>query len=161
MEHIIAKLLRDFDHGKMTRRQLIQSLTLAATAASTAGAVPALADSQLIKATKFNHVSYQVADYARTRDFYVSLFGMQVSRDDGKHCYLTFGDSSLIPHTSPSGTPRIDHIAYTVANWDSNKEQVEAELKHRGLKVLRGDTKLGFTIEDPDGFEVELTGPRQ
>src|SRR6266853_494326 len=41
MEHIMAKLLQDFEQGKMNRRQLIQSLTLAATAAA-ASAVPAL-----------------------------------------------------------------------------------------------------------------------
>ena len=40
MEHIIAKLLQNFEDGKMTRRQLIQSLALAATAASATGAVP-------------------------------------------------------------------------------------------------------------------------
>jgi hypothetical protein len=28
VEHIITKLLQDFEQGKMTRRQLIQSLTL-------------------------------------------------------------------------------------------------------------------------------------
>ena len=52
--------LRDFDQGKMTRRQLIQSLALAATAVSAAGAAPAAAaaDSQLLKATYINHVSY-------------------------------------------------------------------------------------------------------
>jgi len=37
MEQIIGKLLQDFEHGKMTRRQLIQTLALAATAPSTAG----------------------------------------------------------------------------------------------------------------------------
>ena len=40
MEHIIARLLHDFEHGQMSRRQLIQSLALTATAASAAGAVP-------------------------------------------------------------------------------------------------------------------------
>ena len=30
MEHIIAKLLNDFENGKMNRRQLIQALALAA-----------------------------------------------------------------------------------------------------------------------------------
>ena len=41
MEHIIAKLLHDFEHGRMSRRQLIQSLALTATAASAAGAATA------------------------------------------------------------------------------------------------------------------------
>ncbi len=33
MESVIAGLLEDFDDGKMTRRQLIQSLAMAAAAA--------------------------------------------------------------------------------------------------------------------------------
>jgi hypothetical protein len=37
MEHIIAKLLRDFEDGFMNRRQLIQSLSLAATAVACVG----------------------------------------------------------------------------------------------------------------------------
>jgi hypothetical protein len=32
VETLIARLLQDFEHGKLTRRQLIQSLTLAAAA---------------------------------------------------------------------------------------------------------------------------------
>jgi hypothetical protein len=39
MESVIAKLLQDFEQGKMNRRQLIQSLSLAAAAA--AGMAPA------------------------------------------------------------------------------------------------------------------------
>ena len=66
MEHIIAKLLQNFEEGKMTRRQLIQSLALAATAASATGAAPAAAaDKYVVKTTYLNHVGYQVADYAQ------------------------------------------------------------------------------------------------
>src|SRR3990172_1447971 len=141
MEHIFAKLLQDFEQGKMTRRQLIQSLALTATAASAARAAPAAAaEGKGFKAITINHVSYQVADYAKTRDFYADLFGMKVSEDDGKQCHLSVGDNIVIARTRPSGTPRVDHIAYTIANWDKDKESVEAELKRRGLQV-RGDTK--------------------
>ena len=38
MEHIIGRLLQDYERGTMTRRQLIQTLAFAATAASTAQA---------------------------------------------------------------------------------------------------------------------------
>ena len=34
METLIAKLLQDFEQGKMNRRQLVQSLSVAAAAAS-------------------------------------------------------------------------------------------------------------------------------
>lgn len=155
MEQIIAKLLRDFEQGKMNRRQLIQSLAVAATAAS---ATPlAAADGKGFKAVTVNHVSYRVADYARTRDFYADLLGMKVSQDNGKQCYLEFGDSFIIPRNARNGgqTPLVDHIAYTIDTWDKNS--VEAELKRRGLNP-RPDTENSFHVKDPDGFDLQISG---
>jgi catechol 2,3-dioxygenase-like lactoylglutathione lyase family enzyme len=159
MEQMIAKLLNDFEQGKMNRRQLIQSLALTAAAAAVPAPVAA-AESKPLNAINFNHVSYSVADYAKSRDFYAGLFGMKVSEDDGKQCRLSFNDSILIVRTRPPA-PRVDHIAYTLANWDKEKETVEAELKRRNVKILRGDAKSSFHILDPDGFEVQLGGTRQ
>jgi catechol 2,3-dioxygenase-like lactoylglutathione lyase family enzyme len=161
MEHIIATLLQDFEQGKMTRRQLIQSLALTATAASTVGTA-ATADTPIAKVVYINHVSYQVADYTKTRDFYAGLFGMKVSDDDGKQCRLTFGDNILIARNRPSGTPKVDHIAYTLANWDTDKNvrpAVEAELKRRGLQIRT--TEDSFHVQDPDGFQVQMGGNKQ
>jgi catechol 2,3-dioxygenase-like lactoylglutathione lyase family enzyme len=161
MEHIIAKLLRDFEQGRMTRRQLIQSLALAATTGSAVSTATA-ADAPVAKALFINHVSYQVADYTKTRDFYAGLFGMNVSNDDGMQCRLTFGDNILIARNRPSGTPKVDHIAYTLANWDTDKSvrpAVEAELKRRGLQIRT--TEGSFHVQDPDGFEVQMGGKNQ
>ncbi|HTA68647.1 MAG TPA: VOC family protein [Bryobacteraceae bacterium] len=161
MEHTIAKLVHEFEQGKLTRRQLIQNLTIAATAASAVNAVPAAAaEGKVINATNINHVSYQVTDYARTREFYAGLFGMKVSEDDGKQCRLSFGNNILIVRNRQPA-PKVDHIAYTIANWDQEKEAVEAELKRRGLKIVQGDIKTSLHILDPDGFQVQLGGLRQ
>src|SRR5712692_20710 len=133
MEHIIGKLLRDFENGKMNRRQLIQSLALAASAAG-AVAPAAAADNKGFKAVTVNHISYVVADYTKTRDFYADLLGMKVEHDTGKQCSLVFGDSFIIPRNPRDAsvkTPLINHVAYTIDNWDKNA--VEAELKRRGL----------------------------
>ncbi|HUI54120.1 MAG TPA: VOC family protein [Bryobacteraceae bacterium] len=158
MEHIIAKLLNDFESGKMNRRQLIQSLALAATAAEAARAA-APAPAPAFKAVTVNHISYQVADYAKTRDFYVDLLGMGVKQDNGRQCYLTFGDTFLLPRNARPGAqippPRVDHIAYTIETWD--KDQVEAELKKRGLDP-RPDTPDSFHVKDPDGFDLQISG---
>ncbi len=154
MEQIIGKLLQDFEQGKMNRRQLIQSLALAASAA--AAAAPALAvGGHGFKAVAVNHISYQVADYARTRDFYADLFGMKISHDDGKQCYLAFGETHLIPRPGPAGAhpPRIDHIAYTIEDWD--RSAVEAELKRRGLRP-KPDEETSFHVKDPDGFDLQI-----
>lgn len=116
MEHIITHLLQDFERGKMTRRQLIQSLALAATAASAASAAPAASNTPL-KATYLNHVGYQVASYARSRDWYAELFGMKVVLDDGKKANLAVGESLLIFHNRPSPTtPVVDHVCLTIAD---------------------------------------------
>ena len=120
MERIIARMLEDFEHGRITRRQLIQSLVLAATATGTAGAVALAGDERKgFSALAVNHISYQVADYAKTRDFYADLFGLKVVADTGKQCRLVLNDSNtfIIPRNAPSEVtpPRIDHIAYTIA----------------------------------------------
>ena len=155
MEHIIAKLLNDFEQGKMNRRQLIQSLALAATAA--AAVTPVAAEGKGFKAITVNHISYQVADYTKTRDFYKDLLGMEVTQDNGRQCYMKFGDSFLLPRNARQGStpPKVDHIAYTIENWD--KDKVEAELKARGLEP-RPDTPDSFHVKDPDGFDLQISG---
>lgn len=154
MEHIIAKLLQDFEQGKINRRQLIQSLAVTATAASAAGAAPTGAGKGF-KAVTVNHISYQVADYKKIRDFYADLLGMKVTNDDGKQCHLVFGDTFIIPRNRTADTARVDHIAYTIDNW--NKNAVEAELKRRGLDP-RVDTENSFHVKDPAGFDLQISG---
>jgi catechol 2,3-dioxygenase-like lactoylglutathione lyase family enzyme len=164
MESAIAKLLDDFERGGMTRRQLIQSIAVvAATAAGAkpvAGAIPAAAQSSKgFKAVAVNHISYQVNDYAKTRDFYADLFGMKVVKDNGKQCSLVFGDTDtfLIPRNAPEGVPRprIDHVAYTIEAWD--KDAVKAELERRGLQPTP-DTEDSFHVKDPNGFDLQISG---
>jgi catechol 2,3-dioxygenase-like lactoylglutathione lyase family enzyme len=159
MQDIIAKLIHEFEQGKLTRRQLIQNLTIAAASAVSV-APAAAAEGKVLNATNINHVSYQVTDYKRSRDFYAGLFGMKVSDDDGKQCRLSFGDNIMVVRNRQPA-PKVDHIAYTLANWDQEKEAVEAELKRRGLKIVQGDTKTSLHILDPDGFEVQMGGLRQ
>lgn len=158
MESVIAKLLEDFERGRMTRRQLIQSLAVAAAAA--AGTIHAAPQSAKgFKAVAVNHISYQVNDYAKTRDFYAELFGMKVTKDTGKQCNLVFGDADtfLLPRNAPAGAtpPRIDHIAYTIEAWD--KDAVKAELERRGL-LPTPDTDDSFHVKDPNGFDLQISG---
>jgi catechol 2,3-dioxygenase-like lactoylglutathione lyase family enzyme len=162
MEHIISRLLQEYERGKVTRRQLIQMLAVGTAAASSAATVEAAP----ANATYINHISMQVADYKKSRDFYVGLFGMKVSNDDGKtQCRLTFGDNIIIPRNAaarPGGKVGIDHIAYTLAGWDTDKSvkpAVEAELKKRGLQIRT--TEGSFHVQDPDGFEVQMGGKNQ
>ena len=164
MEHVITNLLQAFERGKMTRRQLIQSLVVVATTASTASAVPAAAaESTVLKATYHNHVAYEVADYAKSRDWYAELFGMKVVLDDGNKANLAVGESLLIFHKRKSANaPTIDHVCLTIADWDKDKsirDKVEAELKRRKLEVR--STEGSFHFKDPDGFDLQVGGKDQ
>lgn len=161
MEQIVANLVSKFEQGKLSRRQLIKNLTLAVTAGSALSAMPtAAAEGSALQAIFINHVSYQVADYAKTRDFYAGLFGMKVVEDDGKtQCRLLFGDNILAVRnaaTRPDKKIGVDHIAYTIANWDAEKDANLAEIKRRGLKLTEGTNIL-----DPDGFRVQFGGYKQ
>ena len=117
MENIIAALLQNFEQGKMSRRSLIQSIAVAATAASAvsvASAAPAEAGRE-IKAIGINHISYQVHDYRKTRDFYVNVFGAKIESETAdealpgaglQQCRLRIGDTFLVARSRPRGGGR-------------------------------------------------------
>jgi catechol 2,3-dioxygenase-like lactoylglutathione lyase family enzyme len=122
------------------------------------GAPKSAAEASGIRAIGVNHISYQVQDYAKTRDFYASLLGMKPYLDTGKTCNLMCGDYSyIVVHSRRTDESRIDHVAYTISDW--NREAVETELKGRGLdpKGL-GDNPDSFTVKDPDGLGVQISG---
>jgi catechol 2,3-dioxygenase-like lactoylglutathione lyase family enzyme len=97
MENVIAGLLKDFEDGRMTRRQLIQSLALVAagavpgTAALAQGAaqrppappIPQAFEPTGWKTVWLDHISYAVSDYRRSTAFYRDLMGWTVRNDNG------------------------------------------------------------------------------
>ena len=97
--------------------------------------------------------------------------GMKVAIDNGRgrnESILTWGrgnDQYLItrnhpvtPGQSPDPNPKpvVDHISFTIANWDKNA--VEVQFNCRGLNP-RPDTDDSFIIKDPDGFTLQIQGP--
>jgi catechol 2,3-dioxygenase-like lactoylglutathione lyase family enzyme len=104
METVIAGLLKDFEDGKMTRRQLIQSLAMAAAAAAAPGAaiaqtpavkppIPAAFEKAPWKTVWLDHISYAVSDYRRSTAFYRDLMGWEIRNDNGNNqCTMKIGD---------------------------------------------------------------------
>jgi catechol 2,3-dioxygenase-like lactoylglutathione lyase family enzyme len=163
METLIARLLKAFEDGKLTRRQLIQSLALAAAAApaaasgqsaqSTPPAAPRAAAGGKApwKTVRLDHISYAVADYKKSVAFYTDLMGWEVKNDAGNQATLNINNigeiiirNSRRPAESgangPAASGRGDRPPLTgVINHISwgidpwNTEAVEAELKRRGL----------------------------
>lgn len=159
MEKIVDELLGRFERGGMSRRQLVQALAIgmAASATPSLAATPARKG---FKAVAVNHISFGVKDYARTRDFYSGLLGLPVSADDGSQCFLKIGeDSFLIPRKTrqPDGSAFIDHLCYTIEDWD--RKAVEDELRARGFDP-KPDTDESFHIKDPDGFGLQISSSK-
>ena len=105
METVIAGMLKDFEDGRMTRRQLIQSLAMVAAGAVPAAALaqppspeasarqgqqraPAAPIPQAFQPTGWktvwlDHISYSVSDYRRSTAFYRDLMGWTIRNDNG------------------------------------------------------------------------------
>jgi catechol 2,3-dioxygenase-like lactoylglutathione lyase family enzyme len=104
MEHLIDGLLQDFERGKLSRRQLIQSLALAAAAAAPGATllaqgakapsmIPAAKDPAPWKTVWLDHISYAVSDYRRSAAFYRDLMGWEIKNDEGsRQATLKIGD---------------------------------------------------------------------
>lgn len=200
MEAIIGKLLSAFEQGKMSRRELVRGLALAAgggyalsspTAASAAvpagaseaagaasvgaagaGAGAAAAAAGAFTTTSLDHISFAVADYGRSRDFYADLMGWQVTNDNGENqATLRIGDVGNIiirnnrrpmPQTAREGRPPltgvINHISWRIADFDT--EAVRGELERRGLSPRRdqggGGDYDSYHVLDPDGWDLQI-----
>jgi catechol 2,3-dioxygenase-like lactoylglutathione lyase family enzyme len=108
MDQFIGRMLSEFEAGKMSRRQLIQTLAVA-TIAFGAGETAFAADPATLGFSTIcvNHISYQCSgtDYGKARDFYVKLLGMDYppNMDTGGQAYLPFGPKEAGTFMLPRG----------------------------------------------------------
>lgn len=182
MEGFVAKQVHDYQNGKISRRRLIETLTLAATAAG-AGKSAGAAEQSGFDVALVNHVSYTCPDFRRAADWYSMIFNLdQVGATDhdvalpfGKKGEKPYGISAddvplthMICRTRPpnasegNGPPRrranavIDHIALTVADFD--RERAKAQLIAMGAKNVRDGGPFSVYVDDPFGYEVQIAG---
>jgi catechol 2,3-dioxygenase-like lactoylglutathione lyase family enzyme len=170
MERFIAGLVQGLDNGTLDRREFCQAVTLAAAVYGAGDAAQAQAQ-RGFKVIGINHLSYTCPDYSGAREWYMSVLNMKSAdeRDDGKRANLMFGPEpgkggSFLVTRSPSSAGRgstsskapaqavIDHICYTVPNWD--EARVRATLKAKGLEVGGRDGSLH--VYDPYDYYVQL-----
>jgi catechol 2,3-dioxygenase-like lactoylglutathione lyase family enzyme len=166
MERFIADLVKNYESGKVDRREFCKTVALAATVYATGDAANAQAPRGL-KMIGINHISYTCPNYAKVRDWYVSVLGMASTpgKDNGKRANLMFGPepgkggSFVVARTAttpanprPPATAVIDHVCYTIPNWDDAK--VEAALKATGRSFSsRPGNK---NVLDPFNYPVQL-----
>ena len=185
MEGFVSQKLNDFETGKISRRRLIETLTLAATTAYATDSANAQAPSPL-KAQLINHMSYTCPNFKQAGEWYAKVFNVDLVGETKRDVVAVFGKkgekplgvtANDVPHSHlvirtpdpnaapPRGGARarpapqavIDHICYTVA--DFNQARAKAALTAAGVKNIRdagGTTSLHF--DDPFGYDVQIAG---
>ena len=150
MKHIIAKLLQDFESGLMNRRQLIENLAIAASAAvamtgtaeAQATGAAGIPNGPAFKTVELDHISYQVTDYRVTRDFYADLMGMDVKNDNGRNqCELWFGNNMLLARNKfrqQEGAPA--PAAAAVAGGRGPRKPATSLVDHLSYRIYSWDT---------------------
>jgi catechol 2,3-dioxygenase-like lactoylglutathione lyase family enzyme len=175
----IADANANANDGSIDRRYLLQALGLTATglfvaslapkaAAAFVASVPqSAAAGRTFPVTTVNHLALASGDYAKSRDFYVDLFGMRVAWDDGKGCALEFGSLTspngmyIRPAGKPSDKPTVGHIAFGIPNFKSQKAAMKAEMERRGVKNIRPDGEMGLSCDDPAGYLLNIWVPEK
>ena len=150
METLIAELVRRFERGALTRRQLIQGLSSLLIASPVAAQAPTAA----LKGRRIDHISVLVTDMARSSAFYQSVFGLAPVSEDKDHKILRLGGPRTIVslrQEPPAGT--VDHFAIAVEGF--NRATVTEALKPRGL-TPQENIEYGLYINDPDVVHVQI-----
>src|SRR5215216_3549963 len=137
MESIVTDLVSRFERGALTRRQLIQAVSMLVAAPSAAAAqAPGL------QGTGIDHVSVLVTDLQRSAEFYQRVFGMKTVSEDKPNQILRLGGERTIVSLRHEGTPGIvDHFAIKVASFD--RDRVTEQLKLHGL-TPQNNIEFGF-----------------
>jgi catechol 2,3-dioxygenase-like lactoylglutathione lyase family enzyme len=170
MERFIADLVQGLDSGRLDRREFCQAVALAAAVYGAGDAAQAQAQ-RGFKIIGINHFSYTCPDYTKARDWYASVLNMktETTRDDGKRANLMFGPepgkggSFLVARNpgavasgsagaKPDAQAMIDHICYTIPNWD--EARVRATLRAKGLEVTGRDGSMH--VYDPFDYDVQI-----
>ncbi len=183
MHGYAAEKLAQFEQGKISRRKLIETLTLAATAVGAANAASAQSAQVGVKAALVNHISYNSPNFRQAADWYSKVFNLDQVNPKDNEVTLPFGkmgeqplgvENKSVPLTfiisrtrdlnapRPNGQPRpkptclIDHMAYTVADFD--RERAKADLIALGVQNVRDGGLYSLHMVDPFGFDVQVSG---
>jgi catechol 2,3-dioxygenase-like lactoylglutathione lyase family enzyme len=131
----IEHLIEQFEERRLTRRELIASLTalVASAASADAGQTSPSGIVPLAKGRSLNHVSLAVTDVQKAADFYGRLFDASiVSRPGNGGLNLGLGDGFLgVYKLANPGT--VNHVCVGVDDFDADR--LAAKCKEMGISA--------------------------
>ena len=163
MERFIAGLVKDFERGKIDRRQFCEGAALAA-AVFAAGSAAEAAPAQGLQMIGVNHISYACSDYRVARDWYMKVLNLKSYNDKGMgRANLAFGPEQgkggqfLITRNFGANERKanavVDHVCYTVSDW--NDARVNNALKAAGTNPTGRPGSVN--VYDPNGYQVQIS----
>lgn len=157
----LDQLLSGYEHGHISRRELLSALAALVAAASSPAPVAAAAPA-VGPVKQMNHVSIFVPSVQKSKEFYQETFGLPVltNQDSGVNLSTAAGFLGIYPAQAGATTGSINHMCFGVENFDA--DAVLKTLTDRGVKARirqRGDTKELY-LTDPDGISVQLQDTR-
>jgi len=151
METIISNLVSHFEKGSLSRRELVQGLTMLAASGTAASAQQDLN----FRTATIDHISIQVADVKRSTEFYEKMFGFKVVSGEPARNIVRLGNTgNLVSLNQEKPTGTIDHFAIGIPRY--NKDVAVRYFTQRGVKPLEGNF-AGFHVLDPDGIRVQIS----
>ena len=151
MESIISNLVTRFEKGSLSRRDLVQGLTMLAAS----GTVASAQEDLNFKTATIDHISIQVADVKRSTEFYQKMFGFKVVSGEPARNIVRLGNTgNLVSLNQEKPTGTIDHFAIGIPKY--NKDVAVRYFTQRGIKPLEGNF-AGFHVLDPDGIRVQIS----
>jgi catechol 2,3-dioxygenase-like lactoylglutathione lyase family enzyme len=154
VEPLINDMVQRFERGGLSRRDLIQGLSLLMAVSQVKAATPEATQPASLTPVGIDHVSILVSDLERSANFYRKLFGLTVLSEDKEHGILRLGSKHVIisiRKEKPYGT--VDHFGVKVENF--NKATLVPILQQHGLKPDE-NWQYGFYVKDPDGVNVQF-----
>jgi len=152
MNDHIDVLLSAYERGGCTRRQFI-------AAVSALLSVPSLGQTQVTPpfvARGLNHVTVNVTDVNRSRDFYQHLLGLPVLRQDKDGCDLSMGSTSFLGIYGSHEKACIDHFCIGIDRFDLQATKQKLAAMSIDATIEYGN-QLYF--RDPDGLRVQVSSP--
>jgi len=169
MERFIADLVKAYESGKIDRREFCKTVTLAATVYAAGDAAKAQAP-RGFKMIGINHISYTCPDYTKVRDWYISVLGMESTpgKDNGQRANLMFGPQpgkggsfvvarTATPNPRPPAQSAVDHICYTISNWDESRVNAVLQETGRPFSSRSGNKN----VLDPFNYPVQLANSEE
>lgn len=165
MSEIIEQLVRRFEGGQMTRRELVLSLSALVMARGSTAAQPRTPP---IPVSTMNHVTLTVSDVERSVAFYQRIFGMPLRTYQGTEAdwsadtipVLAIGDGPQFIAFGRGAAPSINHFCLGMEGFDAG--EVVKTLADQGVEAgvrMRADSDPPaeeLTFRDPDGIRVQV-----